>query len=196
MFDGLAPFGVDTGIEEDDDSAVFFGADESSESLAEFDDHGRERIFGKAVAIESGACEEYRIGWDSEWELVDDEDFEIVSGDVDPFPETIRPEEGGGFGVFAEVFDHASPSSGESLGEKPYPLFFEREVDLEEGFFDARKRREETEGLAPDGSDDVADKSIDCYPIDTVTDISDVRWDEDERLRTVIEIGGENLLLK
>lgn len=75
FFHFLSPGRADSRVEKNDNPLVGLGADQSSESLTQLDDHGRERIFSKTVPIESGASDEYRVGRNCEWEFVDDERF-------------------------------------------------------------------------------------------------------------------------
>ena len=86
-------FGRDAGVEDDDDSGVMFGADESSETLFEFEDGFGELVVEEGVsAVDSdlfkSPLEQWFIGY-GERQLGDHEVREGFAGDVDALPETI-----------------------------------------------------------------------------------------------------------
>ena len=86
-------FGCDAGVEDDDDSFVLFGADESSEALFEFEDGFGELIVEEGVpAVDSDLFEsglEQRLIGYGEGQLGDHEVGEGFAGYVDALPEAI-----------------------------------------------------------------------------------------------------------
>src|ERR1051326_1344707 len=91
--------GFDAGVEDDDDAAIRFAADEAAKALLELDDGLGDGVFHEWVAapaldgIESRFDD--RLIGDREGELDDDYVAELIPLDVDPLPETAGAQQNG-----------------------------------------------------------------------------------------------------
>ena len=94
-------------VQNNDDSFVGLGPDQAADTLSQFQNCFWERIFRERIA--AVGLNIFELGFNQrmirngEWEPGDDNVRKSFSGDIDPGPETVSPEQDAVFGLFKPV---------------------------------------------------------------------------------------------
>lgn len=135
----VSPFRIDPLVKEHHDSTVFFRPYETTESLLQLDNHVGKRVFRKSISVELRSCDKHRISRNGKRKLMDDEQFQVLSGNIDSFPKTFRSEKNARIRMLQVLSKHLVLSSAHSLRKEPDSFRFQRSLQGQRRFFNSGK---------------------------------------------------------
>jgi hypothetical protein len=183
----------DTGVEEDQNAAVFKGADEATEALLESEDGFRDLVVeeGTAAGLFDGfhAGLDDGVGGDGEGEAVDDDATESFALDVDTLPEAGGAEEDG-IGRGAELLEESFARG--CAVEKDGEIEDGKEKVVEGAHLGVRG--EEAEGAAAGNAEDALDGDGGGGDEVRVARVGHGWREIEEGLLAIAEMGGDDEL--